>query len=178
MVVIIQGIGKIFESQLSKSLPDYALLHRLSDPAQSFGGGSGKLRFSAKNPFDFLLWDSKRHILYALEAKTVSGKSISFERDKEDKGVIHIHQINGLNSWNKYDGITCGLLIEFRELEKTIFLDIEDMNQVMTLLTKKSFTIKDLEEYEIPFFTIPQKKMRKWYTYDLDCFLSRNNLIK
>ena len=136
------------------------------------------MRFSAKNPFDFLLWDSKRHILYALEAKTVSGKSISFERDKEDKGVIHIHQINGLNSWNKYDGITCGLLIEFRELEKTIFLDIEDMNQVMALLPKKSFTIKDLEEYEIPFFTIPQKKMRKWHTYDLDCFLSRNNLIK
>ena len=94
------------------------------------------------------------------------------------KGVIHIHQINGLNSWNKYDGITCGLLIEFRELEKTIFLDIEDMNQVMAILPKKSFTIKDLEEYEIPFFTIPQKKMRKWYTYDLDCFLSRNNLIK
>ena len=94
------------------------------------------MRFSAKNPFDFLLWDSKRHILYALEAKTVSGKSISFERDKEDKGVIHIHQINGLNSWNKYDGITCGLLIEFRELEKTIFLDIEDMNQVMARLVR------------------------------------------
>ncbi len=175
-MVVIKGIGKIFEFQLSKSLPDYALLYRLSDPAQSFGGGN--LRFSAKNPFDFLLWDSKRHILYALEAKTVSGKSITFERDKEDKGEIHIHQINGLNSWNKYDGITCGLLIEFRELEKTIFLDIEDMNKVMILLTKKSFTIKDLEEYKIPFFTIPQTKKRTRYTYDLDCFLSRNNLIK
>jgi len=176
-VVVIQGIGKIFESQLSKSVPDYALLHRLSDPAQSFGG-SNNLRFSAKNPFDFLLWDSKRHILYAIEAKTVAGKSISFERNKDDKGVIHTHQITSLNEWDKYDGITCGLLIEFRELEKTIFLNIKDMNKVMTLLPKKSFTLKDLEEHKIPFFTIPQKKKRTRYTYDLDCFLSRNNLIK
>lgn len=176
MVVVIQGIGKIFEAQLSRSVPDYALLYRLSDPAQSFGGGN--LRFSAKNPFDFLLWDSKRHILYALEAKTVAGKSISFERSKDDSGVIHIHQINGLNSWNKYDGITCGFLIEFRELETTIFLEIDSMNRVMSLLQKKSFTIKDLKENNIPFFVIPQKKKRTRYTYDLDNFLSRDNLIK
>lgn len=136
------------------------------------------MRFSAKNPFDFLLWDSKRHILYALEAKTVAGKSISFERSKDDSGVIHIHQINGLNSWNKYDGIICGFLIEFRELETTIFLEIDSMNRVMTLLPKKSFTIKDLEENNIPFFVIPQRKKRTRYTYDLDNFLSRDNLIK
>ena len=172
-----KNVGKVFEAQLLKSVPDYALLHRLQDPAQSFGGSS-KLRFSAKNPFDFLLWDSKRRILYALEAKTVSRKSISFERDKEDKGIIRAHQINGLNNWDKYDGIACGFLIEFRELEKTIFLDIKDMNKVMALLPKKSFTIKDLEKYNIPFFIIPQKKERTRYTYDLDYFLSGNNLIK
>lgn len=133
------------------------------------------MRFSAKNPFDFLLWDSKLHILYALEAKTVAGKSISFERSKDESGVIHIHQINGLNSWNKYDGITCGFLIEFREIETTIFLEIDSMNQVMALLSKKSFTIKDLEENNIPFFVIPQKKKRTRYTYDLDYFLSKYN---
>ena len=71
------NIGKVFEEQIKKSVPDYALLYRLPDAAQSFGG-SNTLRFSRKNPFDFLLWDSKRHILYALEMKTVSGKSISF----------------------------------------------------------------------------------------------------
>ena len=95
--------GKLFEQQLSKSIPDYALLYRLPDPAQSFGG-ENNLRFSAKNPFDFLLWDSLKHRLYAIEAKTVDGKSISFERTKEDKGIIHLHQINGLNKWDKFDG--------------------------------------------------------------------------
>lgn len=173
MVVIgIKGIGKVFELALTQSAPDYALMYRLIDPVGSFGGG-GKLRFSLKNPFDFLLWDSKRHILYALEAKTVSGKSISFEREKEDKGVIHLHQIENLNYWDKYDGIICGLIIEFRELEKTVFLDIKDMNKIINSFTKKSFTIKDLDENNIPYFTIPQKKKRTRYTYDLDYFLSR-----
>ena len=142
-----KNVGKVFELQLLKSVPDYALLYRLQDPAQSFGGSS-KLRFSSKNPFDY------------------------FERDKEDKGVIHAHQIKGLNEWNKYDGITCGFLIEFRALEKTIFLDIKDMNMIMNAIQKKSFTLSDLELLNIPFFVIPQKKARTRYTYDLDYLMS------
>lgn len=47
-----KNVGKIFEEQWKKSTPDYALLYRLPDAAQSFGG-SNKLRFSSKNPFDF-----------------------------------------------------------------------------------------------------------------------------
>ena len=68
-----QNIGKVFEEQLKKSIPSYALLYRVPDSAQSFSGGN--LRFSRKNPFDFLLWDSLKHKLYALEVKTVKGKS-------------------------------------------------------------------------------------------------------
>jgi hypothetical protein len=119
-----KNVGKLFESQFKLSVPDYALLYRLPDPAQSFGGGN-KLRFSAKPPFDYLLWDSKRHILYALELKTVKDKSISFEREKGEHGEIHYSQIKGLNNWNKYDGIVCGFVIEFREIETTVFIEIE-----------------------------------------------------
>lgn len=170
------NIGKIFEEQLGKSVPDYALIYRLADPAQSFGGG--KTRFSAKNPFDFLLWDSKRHVLYALEAKTVSKKSISFERTKEDNGNIHLHQIEGLSAWNRFDGIVCGLVIEFREIEKTIFLDINEMNKVMTGISKKSFSIDDLDKNGISYFVIPQTKKRTRYTYDLDALFSRNDPVE
>ena len=87
-----KGVGKVFENNFKKSMPDYALLYRLPDAAQSFGKSSN-LRFSNKNPFDFILFDSKWKILYALELKSVKGKSISFERTKEDKGDIHYHQI-------------------------------------------------------------------------------------
>ena len=169
------NVGKILEEQLCKSIPDYALIHRLADPAQSFGGGN--TRFSAKNPFDFLIWDSKHYILYAIEAKTVAKKSISFERTEKDDGVIHFHQIEGLLSWDKYDGIIGGLIIEFRELEKTIFLNINDMKTLMDKTSKKSFTIDDLDKIGISYFVIPQKKKRTRYTYDMDLFFSRNDLV-
>ena len=164
------SVGKIFERNFSNSVPDYALLYRLPDAAQSFGGNSG-LRFSNKNPFDFLLFDSKAKILYALELKSVAGKSISFERTKEEKGEIHFHQIEGLNKWDKYDGTICGLIIEFRELEKTIFLNIQEMNRLMETIPKKSFNYSDLEKYNIKYYVIPQKKLKVNYKYDIHSML-------
>lgn len=165
------NIGKIFEQQLRKSTPAYALLYRLPDSAQSFGSSS-KLRFSAKPPFDFLLWDSHRHILYALEAKTVAGKSISFERSKDDNCEIHYHQINGLKKWSEYDGIVCGFIIEFRELIKTVFIEIEEFNKLINAISKKSFNYDDLEKNNILYTVISQTKARSRYTYDIDGFLT------
>lgn len=166
------NIGKVFEEQIKKSVPDYALLYRLPDAAQSFGG-SNTLRFSRKNPFDFLLWDSKRHILYALEMKTVSGKSISFERNKDENKEIHYHQIQGLNEWNKYNGIICGFIIEFRQIETTVFIDINSFNSLIKKVDKKSFNIDDLIDSGLPYFVISQKKQRTRYIYDIDSLLSQ-----
>lgn len=164
------NIGKQFEAQWKASVPDYALLYRLPDSAQSFGGANN-LRFSSKNPFDFLLWDSTKHRLYALEMKTVSGKSISFERNKEDKGKIHYHQIKGLNYWNQYEGIVCGLVIEFRELETTVFIDISEFNRLISLIEKKSFNFNDLKLLGINHIIVKQKKKKTRYIYDIDRFL-------
>lgn len=169
-----RNTGKIFEEQLQKSVPEYALLYRLHDSAQSFGRSS-KLRFSSKNPFDFLMWDSKRHILYALEMKTVKGKCISFERTKEDNYDIHLHQIDGLNKWNEYDGIVCGFIIEFREIEKTCFIDIADFNKLVNMISKKRFGIDDLDKCKIPYVIIPQKKLRSRYKYDIESFLNNSD---
>lgn len=166
-----KNVGKVFEEQWKKSTPDYALLYRLPDAAQSFGGSS-KLRFSSKNPFDYLLWDSKRRRLFALELKTVSGTSISFERDKDEEKEIHFHQIQGLNQWNKYDGIVCGFIIEFRKIAKTVFIDIEQFNRIVELIPKKSFNYNDLGAYKIEHTIIGQKKARTRYTYGVDEFLS------
>lgn len=164
------NIGKVFEEQIKISVPDYALLYRLPDAAQSFGG-SNKLRFSRKNPFDFIMWDSLNHNLFALEMKTVKGTSISFERNKDENGEIHYHQIKGLNDWNKYDGVICGFIIEFRKLEKTIFLEIEDFNSLIKLINKKSFNMQDIINNNIKHLVIPQQKKRTKYRYDIDTFL-------
>lgn len=170
-LIEIKNIGKILETQWAKSIPDYVLLCRLPDSAQSFGG-SNKLRFSRKNPFDYIMWDSKRRLLYAIELKTVKGKSITFERSKDESKEIHFHQIEGLNEWNKYENTTCGFIIEFRQIEKTVFIDIEEFNRLSALIQKKSFSFDDLKKYGIKYWVIAQKKARTRYTYDVDGFLS------
>lgn len=162
--------GKSFELDFKKSVPDYALLYRLPDAAQSFSH-SNNLRFSRKNPFDFLLWDSKRHILFALEMKTVAGISISFERNEDEDREIHFHQIQGLNQWDKYEGIVCGFIIEFRKLQKTVFIDIKEFNKISDLIPKKSFNYNDLGIYNIKHTIISQKKARTRFTYGVDEFL-------
>ena len=171
------NVGKIFEDDFVKSLPDYVKSHRLRDSAQAFGG-SDTLRFSAKNPFDYILWDSRKHVLYALELKTVTGKSISFERSEKDKKrVIHYHQIKGLNDWNKYSGIICGFIIEFRDIPKTIFLDIDTFNALVKAINKSSFTIKDIVDCNLPYFVIPQEITRTRYKYYTECLLNNKQLV-
>lgn len=167
-----QNLGKVFEEQIKKYTPDGILVYRLGDAAQSFGGGSAGLRFSNKNPFDYMMWHPDRRTLFALELKTVSGKSISFERTKQDKGEIHYHQIRGLNEWNSYDGTICGFIIEFRQLETTVFLDINHFNRLVDSIPKKSFNMDDLNQNEVPYFVIPQEKLRTRYRYDMEKFFS------
>lgn len=170
-----KNVGKLFENDFSKSVPDYVKLYRLPDNAQSFNQSSN-LRFSRKNPFDYILWDSKHRILFTLELKTVAGKSISFERTKDEHGEIHIHQIIGLTEWSKYAGIVSGLVVEFRKCNQTIFLPIDEFNKLVDLVDKKSFNIDDLDKHNIQYFNIPQHKVRTRYRYDVDYVL--NNIIK
>lgn len=169
------NVGKTFERQIMKYVPSYAKMYKLPDLAQSFSQ-SNKLRFSNKNPFDFFLWDSSRHYLYALELKTVGGNSISFERTKDDKGEIHYHQIYGLNEWDKYDGTICGFIIEFRKYEKTIFLNIKDFNTLVSKVNKKSFNLKDINDYKINHIVIPQKLLKTMYFYDINYFIKNTDL--
>lgn len=162
-----QNIGKIFEQSFRNSVPSYALYYRLPDPPQSFGGGN--LRFSSKNPFDCLIWDSEQHMLFAIELKTVAGKSISFERNKQEHGEIHFHQIQGLNDWDKYDGIIAGFVIEFRQIEKTVFLKVAEFNKIAAEIPKKSFNYDDLQNYD--YELIEQTKARTRYSYNVEKWL-------
>ena len=163
--------GKRFETDFRDSLDNHVLLYRLPDAAQSFEKSSN-LRFSRKNPFDYILWDSEKRVLYALELKTVGDKSISFERTKNDKGKIHYHQIEGLKHWNIYNGTRCGFIIEFRRFQKTIFIDIDDFNSLILKTQKNSFSLDDLDKYEIKYVDIPCHLKRTRYKYDITCLLS------
>ena len=160
------NVGKRFEADFKKSVPSEHLIYRVPDSAQSFGG-SQTLRFSNKNPFDFLLFDTTHRLLYAIELKTVGKKSISFENKIGDSGDIHIHQIHGLKEWKQFAYVVCGFIIEFRPIETCIFIDIDSFIRLTSLVGKKSFTICDLEKNNIPYFIVPQHKKRTKYNYDI-----------
>lgn len=166
-----KNTGKRFEEDFSKSVPRQHLIHRLPDAAQSFGGSSN-LRFSRKNPFDYLLFDTEHRTLYALELKTVDKKSISFERTEDEEKEIHLHQIKGLQAWGQYSGVVAGFVIEFRPIENTIFIDISSFCKMMDLNEKKSFTINDIESLHLPYYVIPQTKKRTRCAYDVAAFLN------
>lgn len=169
------NVGKRFEQDLIKSVPDYVGVLRIPDAAQSFYRSSN-LRFSRKNPFDFLLWCPSTLTLYTLELKTVKGKSISFERTKDEHGEIHYHQIIGLENFEKIGECVCGFIIEFRELEITIFLSISEFIKLQGLVNKKSFNYNDLVNNNIGYIIIPQKMLKTHYRYDIEYFLKETAL--
>ena len=121
-LIIAQSIGKKFENSFKNSCPKNILIYRPPDAAQSFDMSS-KLRFSQHSPCDFILFDGE--LLYSIELKTFAG-SCSFERTKEDKGVIHHYQIKSLKNFYQYKNVCSGFILDFRKTDHTYFLSIED----------------------------------------------------
>ena len=111
-----------------------------------------------------------------LELKTVKGKSISFERTKDEHGEIHYHQIIGLENFEKIGECVCGFIIEFRELETTIFLPINEFIKLQGVISKKSFNYNDLVDNNIGYIIIPQKMLKTHYRYDIEYFLKETAL--
>jgi recombination protein U len=165
-----QNIGKRFENNFKSSIPSDVLYYRLKDSAQSFGGSSN-LRFSSKNPCDAFLYSYP--IFFTLELKSVGSTSISFERSKEDKGVIHYHQIEGLTNYAKYDGVTSGFVMNFRHKNDEVcyFQNINDFNIMIDKLDKKSFNEQDLLKNNAIIIECTKKKVN--YTYNIEKFIKQ-----
>ena len=170
-----KNVGKVFENDFIKSIPEYAWHMRIPDSAQSFAPNSS-LRFSRKNPYDFIVWNPNTLTLYALELKTTKGKSISFERNKSENKSIHSHQIDGLTQVNKYSGIVSGFVIEFRVLEKTVFIPISEFNRLISIIGKSSINYDDLDKNNINYIIIPQSLLKTHYRYDIQTFFNKTGL--
>lgn len=166
-----RNIGKKFEDNFKKSIPDDIMQYRLPDAAQSFAPSSG-LRFSNKNPCDCFIYDYPT--LFTLELKSVGMPSISFEKTKEDKGkVIHYHQIEGLRKFAKYKGVISGFVINFRHKDDTetcYFLHIKGFDRLIDGVDKKSFNEKDLQQFDP--IVIENAKLKVNYRYDVSKFIT------
>lgn len=167
MKTISKNIGKVFEQNWKNSIPDNIFYYRPPDSAQSFGINKN-LRFSSKSPCDCFIFNG--YFLYALELKSVGTKSISFERGKSDKGVIHKHQIDNLQKFSTYKNVISGFIFDFRLSDKTYFCSITDFLHMINNLNKKSFNEIDLYQWCVPL-EIKKKKLRVNYKYDVQGFL-------
>lgn len=161
-----KSVGKVFEENFKKSIPENVFCYRPPDAAQSFNMQSN-LRFSSKSPCDYFIFNGAT--LFCFELKTVSGKSISFERTKEEKGVIHYYQIESLNKMSKYSSIVCGFVFDFRVTDNTYFIEINKFNELINSVNKKSIDEKDLLLYH-PVL-IDKKKLKVNYKYNVEKLL-------
>lgn len=108
--------------------------------------------------------------LFFIELKTVAGNSISFEREKNDKGVIHYYQIDSLKNFSQYKNVISGLIIDFRKTENTYFVNIKDWDKLIESINKKSFNESDLTKLKNLIY-INKKKLKVNYRYDIDNFI-------
>lgn len=153
-----------------KSIPEDVLYYRPPDSAQSFdfGNGAKRVRFSRKSPCDCFLFDG--HLFYALELKSVGTNSISFERTKDDSGVIHKHQIDSLLKFSQYKNVVSGFILDFRLSQKTYYLSITDFAKMINALDKKSFNEEDMNRYSHPV-EIKKERLKVNWRYDVGKFL-------
>lgn len=168
MKEISKNVGKIFEQNWKKSIPDNIFYYRPPDAAQSFNTNNQNLRFSAKSPCDYFMFDGE--FLYTIELKSVGTKSISFEREKTDNGVIHKHQIDNLKKFVTYKNMISGFIFDFRLSDITYFCTINDFSNMIENLDKKSFNETDLMKGCNPII-IKKRKLRVNYRYDVNTFL-------
>ena len=104
-----------------------------------------------------------------MELKSVGTKSISFEREKSDKGVIH-KQIDNLQKFSTYKNVISGFIFDFRILNKTYFCTIGDFISMISNLDKKSFNENDLLKWCIPL-EIQKRKLKVNYRYNIEDFI-------
>ena len=171
-----KNTGKKFESVIRDCMPEYAMLTRIPDPPQSFTKREDT-RFSKKNPYDYICFDTVGRVQHCLELKSTEQKYLTFhtcEQDEKDgKGAnIKWHQIVGLTEASAYDNVVAGFLFNFRldnGEQLLYFLNIKDFNKFREGTTKKSINIMDVVLNG--GLKVNGEKKRVNYRWDLDEFL-------
>lgn len=164
-----KNVGKRFEENWRDSIPADVVYHRLRDASQSFYQ-SEKSRFTLRNPFDCMLYYYP--YLFCLELKSTGSGRISYEVSKYESGMIHYHQIQGLQKLSRYDGVIAGFLFNFRHRdgsETCYYQNIDNFLQMIRGSEKKSFNESDMKKHNA--LVVKSKKKRVNFVYDVGQFI-------
>lgn len=151
------NMGKVFENDLKKSVPESIFYLRLKD-----SGGFGKseaTRFSSFNIADCLIFDGEN--LFVLELKSHKGRSLPLS-------CIRSKQLEGLIDAGNFLNIVSGIIVNFRDVEQTYFLEALDLKTFIATSDRKSIPIDYFREYGV---VIHQVKKKTHYTYLVNTFL-------
>ncbi len=160
--------GKAFEQDVRQScINDEIFCLRLNDSSSSYIK-EANARFTPQNKADFILFN--RPNLFAIECKSTKYKSISFQREDGDSGMIALHQIKGLVDIGGYDGAYAGFLFNFRDETLrsnsiTYWMDIKDFSNFYTNTDKMS--INKLDIVNNGGIVVSGKLKRVHFIYDM-----------
>lgn len=159
----------IEQSLLCKVLdaPDLEILHSNGVIEEMFLTCKDELKddtsgfYGVSNPCDYILFRSP--YLFLVELKTHKGKSLPIAK-------IRPNQIQGMEKATHYEGVYGGFLINFRELEETYYITVQDVIQFTQTEERKSIPVEWCRDHGVK---IEQKKKRVRYSYDLESWLRR-----
>lgn len=168
MVVMAKNVGKIFEEDFIKSVPDNLFNFRFRD-LPFFLTRNAKYEVN-NNPADFIIFSD---YLFVLELKSTNNTSYPFDNTRDN-------QVKGLEKYSKKDKTICGFVINMRRYNETYFLFIDDYIYLKNESGRKSISMNDLRIYGI---RIPQELKRTRYKYDIEIFIEKvcnkyKNMIK
>ena len=158
-----KNMGYILQDNIKKSCEKQDILfYRFKDSPFSFAN-SDKTKFTTNNICDCMMFLANK--LLFVELKSTKGKSFSFTehslRQLNDINKI-IHNKKGLRRFGVYG---C-FIIEFREIEETYFIQVQDILKYLNENNTKTINIQKYIKNN-KFIKIEQKLLRKNYTFDI-----------
>ena len=130
----------MFEEWFKKSVPTEILYERFKDGTSNWSRSDTNVRFQAQNVCDCFLFDG--YILLYLELKSHKGKSIPLN-------CIRENQEKELPKRQKYPNVISGLLVEFSDLERVFFLNIDEFISFKETSDRKSIPLEYFIDYGI-----------------------------
>lgn len=166
-----KNLGKIFEENWKKSVPEYIFYYRFRDSGSSFYGGNQGLRFSVSNIADCFLQDPFTG-LHLIEQKNHKGKSIPLSciigTRRNDKPTTKERQIDDLYDASKYASVYAHLIVFFSDVERCFALPISKLKLFINTEERKSIPIEYFEQYGDE---IEVTKLRTNYRFNIEKWL-------
>lgn len=127
-----KNAGKLFEDMWKTSCGKYGLYYLRLVDSNKFGTGIGATtRFTPENKYDSLMY--KYPYVWMLELKSSQGTGISFapntpnvapEGKRNGEYQIKPSQVRGLLEATEHEGTISGLLLNYREEKRKLYIDL------------------------------------------------------